>query len=85
MNCSTFENNSQINWWFCEKEKKDNKFIFETYSFLEKEYSIFSPLNFFLNNYLHSKVFIDNMKNLNVKYKTNPILLERINIEGENN
>ncbi len=25
------------------------------------------------------------MKNLNVKYKTNPILLERINIEGENN
>ena len=84
--CSTFKNNSPIGD-VLKKKIEDNKSIFKNYSFLEKEYShIFcSPLENFLNNYLHSQEFIEDVRNVNAKCKNNPILLDRIIGEGENN
>ena len=84
--CSTFKKNSQIGD-VLKKKIQDNKFIFEKYSFLEKEYShIFcTPLEFLLNDYLHSEEFIGDVKDLNSKCKKNPIKLERIIGEGDNN
>ena len=84
--CSTFKNNSPIGD-VLKKKIEDNKSIFKNYSFLEKEYyHIFcSPLENFLNDYLHSHEFIEDVRNVNAKYKKNPILLDRIIGEGENN
>ena len=84
--CSTFENKSQIGD-VLKKKIEDNKSIFKNYSFLEKEYShIFcSPLENFLNDYLHSHEFIEDVRNVNAKCKNNPIKLDRIIGEGENN
>ena len=84
--CSTFKNNSPIGD-VLKKKNEDNKSIFKNYSFLEKEYShIFcSPLENLLNDYLHSHEFIEDVKNVNAKCKNNPILLDRIIGEGENN
>ncbi len=84
--CSTFEKNSPIGD-VLKKKIQDNKFIFEKYSFLEKEYShIFcTRLEFLLNDYLHSEEFIGDVKDLNSKCKKNPIKLERIIGEGDNN
>ena len=84
--CSTFKNNSPIGD-VLKKKIEDNKSIFKNYSFLEKEYShIFcSPLENLLNYYLHSHEFIEDVRNVNAKCKKNPILLDRIIGEGENN
>jgi hypothetical protein len=84
--CSTFKNNSPIGD-VLKKKIEDNKSIFKNYSFLEKEYShIFcSPLENLLNDYLHSHEFIEDVRNVNAKCKKNPILLDRIIGEGENN
>ncbi len=84
--CSTFENKCQIGD-VLKKKIEDNKSIFENYSVLEKEYSHFfcSPLENFLNDYLHSQEFIEDVRNYNAKCKKNPILLDRIIGEGENN
>ena len=83
--CSTFKNKSQIGD-VLKKKIEDNKSIFKNYSFLEKEYShIFcSPLENLLNDYLHSHEFIEDVRNVNAKCKKNPILLDRIIGEGEN-
>ena len=84
--CSTFKKKSQIGD-VLKKKIEDNKSIFKNYSFLENEYShIFcSPLENFLNDYLHSHEFIEDVRNVNAKCKNNPILLDRIIGEGENN
>ena len=83
--CSTFKNKSPIGD-VLKKKIEDNKSIFKNYSFLEKEYShIFcSPLENLLNDYLHSHEFIEDVRNVNAKCKNNPILLDRIIGEGEN-
>ena len=83
--CSTFKKKSQIGD-VLKKKIEDNKSIFKNYSFFEKEYShIFcSPLENFLNNYLHSQEFKEDVSNVNAKCKNNPILLDRIIGEGEN-
>ena len=83
--CSTFKNNSPIGD-VLKKKIEDNKSIFKNYSFLEKEYyHIFcSPLENLLNDYLHSHEFIEDVRNVNAKCKKNPILLDRIIGEGEN-
>ena len=84
--CSTFKNNSPIGD-VLKKKIEDNKSIFKNYSFLEKEYShiFYSPLENLLNDYLHSHEFIEDVRNVNAKCKKNPILLDRIIGEGENN
>ena len=81
--CSTFKNNSPIGD-VLKKKIEDNKSIFKNYSFLEKEYIFCSPLENLLNDYLHSPEFIEDVRNINAKCKKNPILLDRIIGEGEN-
>ena len=84
--CSTFENKCHIGD-VLKRKIEDNKSIFENYSFLENEYNNFFcvPLEKLLSDYLNSPEFLEDVKTLNMKCKKNPILLDRIIGEGENN
>ena len=84
--CSTFEKKCHIGD-VLKKKIEDNKSIFENYSFLENEYNNFFcvPLEKLLSDYLNSPEFLEDVKTLNMKCKKNPIQLDRILGDGENN
>ena len=84
--CSTYENKCHIGD-VLKKKIEDNKSIFENYFFLEIEYYFFFciPLEKLLSDYLNSPEFLEDVKTLNMKCKKNPIQLDRILGDGENN